>query len=519
MKKSSEKKVEFDLLRLLEQRITREEKDLVFFYDKKYTSSEVVRSYRAVASFLSESGIKKGDVVAVYMLNRPELLFAIFGSWLVGATVTLINTQLKSEEVCYQISDSGAKALLYEESLAERVEEAISNLGRDVVRAVVVDGEEKRGVKSFSEILASDLALPESQVPEDLFIIYTSGTTGSPKGAILSSWNVYREALQLQQAMVMEGSDRMIVVLPLFHVNNLMLSMSLLMKGGTLVILKRFDVGEFVEYSHKYSPTFFSGVPTVYKMLIDSYNEIERSYLSSLKFGICGAAPMPTKWFEDFEKLFGITIVEGYGLTEGTVASTANPRFGKRKVGSIGTPLQGQDVRIFGENDVELPPGEVGEIVIRGPNVMKGYLNREAETNETLSNGWLHSGDLGYMDDDGYFYIVDRKKDMINSGGEKVYPKEVENVLARLEGVSEAAVVGRPDEKYGEEVVAFIVKNDKTLTEGNVSEFCKKHIASYKCPKEILFVDALPRNSIGKILKGELRKRLIRQTVEKFVHV
>jgi long-chain acyl-CoA synthetase len=150
---------------------------------------------------------------------------------------------------------------------------------------------------------------------------------------------------------------------------------------------------------------------------------------------------------------------------------------------------------------------------------MKGYLNREAETNETLSNGWLHSGDLGYMDDDGYFYIVDRKKDMINREGEKVYPKEVENVLTRLEGVSEAAVVGRPDEKYGEEVVAFIVKNDKTLTEGDVSEFCKKRIASYKCPKEIVFVDALPRNSIGKILKVELRKRLIRQTVEKFVHV
>jgi long-chain acyl-CoA synthetase len=217
---------------------------------------------------------------------------------------------------------------------------------------------------------------------------------------------------------------------------------------------------------------------------------------------------MPVKWFEDFEKRYGIKIIEGYGMTEGTVASTINPRFGERKIGSIGIPMPGQDVRIFSDNDEELPPGEIGEIVIRGPNVMKEYLNRKPETEETLRNGWLHSGDLGYMDKEGYFFIVDRKKDMIIRGGENVYPKEIENLISAIPGVSEVAVVGKPDDKYGEEVVAFIVRRDETLTESKVIEFCKFNIAWYKCPKSVFFIDELPKNSVGKIQKNDLRKIL-----------
>lgn len=502
--------MQFDLLSLLERRITSEDKDLVLFYDRKYTSSDVARLYRSVASFLSEHGVGKGDVVALDMLNRPELLFIVFGSWLVGATVTPINTQFKADEIRYQLSDSKAKAVFYEERLAERVEGGASKLGDGIIRAVV-DGEGRKeaGIWGFSDIFEPNRSFPmKPESAEDLFIIYTSGTTGAPKGAVLTSWNVYREALQLEQAMGMESSDRMIVILPLFHVNNLMLSIALLMKGGSLVILKRFDVKEFVEFTKKYSATFFSGVPTIYKVLIDSYSQLNVSDLSSLRLGICGAAPMPTKWLEDFERLFRITIVEGYGLTEGTVASTVNPRFGKRKMGSIGIPLPGQDVRIFGENDVELQPGQIGEIVIRGPNVMKEYLNREAETLQALKDGWLRSGDLGYMDEEGYFYIVDRKKDMINRGGEKVYPKEVENTMARIDGISEVAVVGRPDEKYGEEVVAFVVGKDDTFSDKAVIDFCRENLAWYKCPKEVIFLKELPKNSVGKIQKVELRKML-----------
>jgi long-chain acyl-CoA synthetase len=286
-----------------------------------------------------------------------------------------------------------------------------------------------------------------------------------------------------------------------------MFSIASILKGGSLVILRKFDPEEFFDSVKGYKPTLFSGVPTIYKILSDSASEEHKESLSSLKIGICGAAPMPVKWFEDFERAYEIKIIEGYGMTEGTVASTINPRFGTRKIGSIGLPLPGQDVRIFSENDEDLPPGQIGEIVIRGPNVMKGYLNRKNETEETLRNGWLHSGDLGYMDKDGYFFIVDRKKDMIIRGGENVYPKEIENLISTMPKVSEVAVVGRPDNTYGEEVVAFVVKKDISLTDREVIEFCKANIAWYKCPKEVLFVDDIPKNSIGKIQKNELRER------------
>ena len=497
------------LLEMMEESLLMTDKETFFFYGKVYTSGEIVRMYRSVAGYLADLGIGIGDVVAIDLLNRPELIIIIMGSWMAGATVTPINVHLKEQEISYQIADSGAKIVFGELPYKEKIEKAIDMTGISVERVILDFDKGDLSGELYKKVFygkADAVTAPDN--PDDLFLIYTSGTTGKPKGAVLTAQNIYREAIQLQQAVALQDSDRIIIILPLFHVNNLMFSIASILKGGSLVILRKFDPVEFFDSVKRYGPTLFSGVPTIYKILSDSASEEHKTCLSSLKIGICGAAPMPVKWFEDFEKAYGIKIIEGYGMTEGTVASTINPRFGTRKTGSIGIPLPGQDVRIFSENDEDLPPGEIGEIVIRGPNVMKCYLNRKQETDETLRNGWLHSGDLGYMDKDGYFFIVDRKKDMIIRGGENVYPKEIENLISTMPEVSEAAVVGKPDNTYGEEVVAFVVKRKSCLTDREVVEFCKTNIAWYKCPKEIFFVDELPKNSVGKIQKNDLRQRL-----------
>ena len=497
------------LLQMMEESLLKSIRETFIFYGRTYTSGDIVGMYRSVAGYLTELGIGNGDVVAIDLLNRPELIIIIMGSWMAGATVTPINVHLKEQEISYQIADSGAKIVFGELSYREKIENAIERTGVRVEKVILDFDKGDLSGDLYRKVFhgkANFTASPDN--PDDLFIIYTSGTTGKPKGAVLTAQNVYREAVQLQHAVGLEDSDRIIIILPLFHVNNLMFSIASILKGGSLVILRKFDPEEFFESVKKYEPTIFSGVPTIYKILLDSANEGHIASLSSLRIGICGAAPMPVKWFEDFEKAYGIKIIEGYGMTEGTVASTINPMFGTRKIGSIGIPLPGQDVRIFSENDEDLPPGQIGEIVIRGPNVMKGYLNRKHETEGTLRNGWLHTGDLGYMDNDGYFYIVDRKKDMIIRGGENVYPKEVENVISTMPGVSEVAVVGKKDEKYGEEVVAFIVRKDAQMSDTQVIDFCKSNLAWYKCPKEIFFIDALPKNSVGKIQKNELRDAL-----------
>ena len=497
------------LLQMMEESLLSGDKETFFFYGKIYKSKEIVRMYHSVAKYLSGLGIGRGDVVAIDLLNRPELLIIIMGTWLAGATVTPINIHLKEQEISDQIEDSGARIIFGELPYGEKIEKAVEKFGNKVKKVILDLDRTDNSNDIYNEIFYGETDRSVNpQNPEDVFIIYTSGTTGKPKGAILTAINVFMEAIQLQQSVGLQKNDRMIIILPLFHVNNLMFSIASILKGGSLVILRKFDPDEFFENVGKYKPTLFSGVPTIYKMLSDLADPDHVSSLSSLKIGICGAAPMPVKWFKDFEKCYGIKIIEGYGMTEGTVASTINPRFGERKIGSIGIPMHGQDVRIFSDNDEELSPGEIGEIVIRGPNVMKGYLNRKLETEETMRNGWLHSGDLGYMDREGYFYIVDRKKDMIIRGGENVYPKEIENLVSAIAGVSEVAVIGKPDDKYGEEVVAFIVKRDEGLTEGKVMEFCKSNIAWYKCPKSVFFIDELPKNSVGKIQKNDLRKIL-----------
>ena len=335
--------VHYPLLQQMEINLLHEDHEMIFFYDRKYRTSEIVEMYRSVARYLLDHEISRGDVVAVDLLNRPELLIIIMGSWLAGATVTPINVHLKDEEISYQLSDSNAKLVFAEMQFRDRIENAVGKTGKNVhIAAMDFDSTELSGT------LYSDVFLgkpPDKTIithnPEDLFIIYTSGTTGRPKGAILTSQNIFSEALQLQHAINLQKTDRIIIILPLFHVNNLMFSIATILKGGSMVILRKFDHDEFFESVKKHKPSLFSGVPTIYRILSDSATEENRKSLSSLQIGICGAAPMPVKWFDDFESQYGIRIIEGYGMTEGTVASTINPRYGMRKIGSIGLPLQG----------------------------------------------------------------------------------------------------------------------------------------------------------------------------------
>ncbi len=354
-------------------------------------------------------------------------------------------------------------------------------------------------------------ALPEigMNAQDDAFIFYTSGTTGNPKGVLLTHYNSLHAIASLEEGLRQErGQEVALIFLPIFHVNA-MFSCIAGFNGGVKVVLRQgFSASEFWEVVERYRVTFWSAVPAVYNILLQTPETAEGRDLSSVKFGICGAAPMPIETFRRFEETFGIKIIEGYGLTEGTVASSINPVDGTRKIGSIGKPLPGQEMKIRDDDGAELPQGEVGELCVYGGNVMKGYLRKPEANAETLRDGWLRTGDMAYMDEDGYFFIVDRKKEMIIRGGENIYPKEIDNVLYSHPKILEAAVVGVPDEIMGEEAKAYVVlKPKETMTEEEVRKFCKENLASFKVPRYVEFIDELPKNIIGKTLKKHLKKQ------------
>ena len=364
----------------------------------------------------------------------------------------------------------------------------------------------------FSSLLSGSKTPISTSIDEntDTAIVYTSGTTGYPKGVILTHRNLLTNGTAIARAVKMTESDRFMCILPLFHVNGMTVTiMAPLCSGGSMILNETFSATKFWETLAKYRATGFSAVPTVYSILLNR-PEVQGLDLSSLRFGICGAAPLPVELMRAFEEKFKMIIIEGYGLTEGTCASCVNPIDGTRKPGSIGVPLENIEMKIFDDNDNELEAGKIGEIVSRGPNTMKGYFKNAEATAQTLKNNWLHTGDIGYVDNDGYFYIVDRKKDMIIRGGENIYPREVEEVLYKHPKVLEAAVIGLPDKIWGEAVVAVIVlKKNEIIDEKDIIAFCKERLADYKCPKRVYFKESLPKTATGKIQKQLLKKMIM----------
>jgi acyl-CoA synthetase (AMP-forming)/AMP-acid ligase II len=454
--------------------------------EHELTYADVSRRTEAIAEQFAAHGVGRGDVIAVMLPNRVELLLSLFAAWRLGAAATPINPVFTANESGYQIKDSGATLLIA----------STKDYGIPVLTP---------------EELASEPAgtLPApSTVPDDLaLLIYTSGSTGRPKGVELSHVNLTAMAGSIGEAMRLGADDHCLLVLPLFHVNAICVScLAPLRVGGRVTVLARFSPVTFLGAIEKQRPTYFSAVPTIYARLAELPEDV-RPDTSSVRFAVCGAAPVSKELLERTESRFGFPIIEGYGLTEGTCASTVNPVDGVRKPGTVGIALPGQKVATMAPDGTLTAAGESGEVVIQGPNVMRGYLNRPEATAETLAGGWLHTGDVGVLDEDGYLSIVDRIKDMIIRGGENVYPKEIESVLGRHDAVVEAAVVGAPHEVYGEVPVAYVVSYPgSAVTTEELLELCRANLTKIKLPVAVHIVTELPRNAIGKIDKPALRK-------------
>jgi acyl-CoA synthetase (AMP-forming)/AMP-acid ligase II len=454
--------------------------------------SEFATRVDGAAEQFAELGLGPGAVVAVILPNRVELLICLAAAWRLGATATPINPVFTATEAGYQIDD--ADALLIVKAAADAPDGGRRSLVVDDLRPV------PRGT-----------ALPEPATSADdlALLIYTSGSTGRPKGVMLDHANIAAMAASMVEALRLTAEDHCLLVLPLFHVNAICVSyLSTMLVGGQLSVLGRFQPVEFLGAVERLRPTYFSAVPTIYNHLV-SLPAAVRPDTTSVRFAICGAAPASEELLRATEERFGFPIIEGYGLTEGTCASTANPVDGPRKIGTVGVALPGQVVAVMDPGGNLLPAGERGEVVVKGANVMQGYRNRPDATAETLGDGWLHTGDVGILDEDGYLRLVDRIKDMIIRGGENIYPKEIESVLYSHPAVLEAAVVGRPDPLYGEVPVAYVALHpERTATVGDLRHVCVQHLTKIKIPVSIIIRGDLPKNPVGKIDKPALRASL-----------
>lgn len=452
------------------------------------------------ARTLHAVGTRTGDIVAVKLANRVELVVVLFAAWRLGAAVTPVNPALTADEVTYQVLDSSATVVVSEtaESIDGATVVPVGQLLEDV-------GEEQLGeLEHENEYAASDLAL----------VVYTSGTTGRPKGVELTHANLDAMTAAMIEAMRLNEDDHSLLILPLFHVNGIVISvLSPLLAGGQATIVGRFTPQTFFDYVQRARPTYFSGVPAIYAML-NNLPTTDTAGTSSLLFAVCGAAPMPAEHIQAFEERYGVPLVEGYGLSEGTCASTTNPLDGLRKPGTVGIAFPGQTVAIMGSDGELVTDGSTGEVVIAGPTVMRGYLDRPEETANTLRDGWLHTGDVGRLDEDGYLILVDRLKDMIIRGGENIYPKEIENAIYGFSSVLEAAVVGRPHPVLGEVPVAFVsLREPSPSAVQDLHEHLTSKLAKFKLPAEIILIDDVPKNPVGKIDKPRLRRELTPEPV------
>jgi acyl-CoA synthetase (AMP-forming)/AMP-acid ligase II len=462
--------------------------------DSDLTNAQFLAAVQRAAAALRGRGVSAGDVVAIMLPNTAGFVVSLFAAWRLGAAVTPINPSLVPAEVNYQVSDAAAKVLIAQTVPQFDVDAPVVTL------AELGAGELTPGLLTVPQYPDSALAL----------LIYTSGTTGRPKGVMLDHANLNAMCKDVIEGFALTRDDHSLLILPLFHVNGIVVStLSPLLAGGRTTIAGRFKVDTFFDRIERSRATYFSAVPTIYTMLCGLPADVTPD-TSSVRFAVCGAAPASVELLETFETRYGIPIVEGYGLSEGSCASTVNPLTGRRKAGTVGMPLPGQTIRLVDASGNPVPDGEAGEVVIKGANVMRGYLNRPEETAKTIVDGWLHTGDVGRFDEDGYLVLVDRAKDMIIRGGENIYPREIEAVVYGLPQIAEAAVVARAHAVYGEEPVLFVsLHPDRTLDADAIREHLRGSLSKYKLPVEITIMDDLPKNAVGKIAKPELRKRLV----------
>ena len=482
--------------------------------ERTLTYRQLERSVAELAGALHEMGVRRGDRVAVLMENSPELVEVFFATVNLGAVVVPVNFRLGASEIAYILADSGAAVLAASDRFNDLAIAALDYDGRHAVRHVVTDGASGSGANlpasTLSALRGGSMRAPDPMIrPEDLCVImYTSGTTGRPKGAMLTHGNMLWNAINLVTVGTgMSGSTVTLAVAPLFHIGALGNSvLPILYAGGTVITVRAFDPSAALELFARHRVTTQFMVPTMWAGL-SQVPEFDTYDLSSIEYVLCGGAPCPLPVIEFYQER-GWGFLEGFGMTEASPNTLLlDADFVVSHAGSVGRPFMHVDVRIVDEEDHDVPVGEVGELVLRGPNVFAGYWGLPAETAQALRGGWFHSGDLGRADEDGFVTLVDRKKDMIISGGENVYPIEVEQVLYRHPDVADVAVIGAPDERWGETVVAVVVPAQGSSPEAaELISYTREQIAHFKCPRRVEFTDELPRTATGKLLKRELRQ-------------
>jgi long-chain acyl-CoA synthetase len=453
-----------------------------------------------VAGLLKERGLQPGDRVGVMLPNVPYFGAVYYGVLRAGGVVVPMNVLLKGREVSFYLSDSGARLMFAWHGFAESAEEGAGVSGTEVI--VVKPGE-------FEALLAAASRQPddvERDGSDTAVILYTSGTTGTPKGAELTHSNMLENCrIGAIELVHISEQDVIFGALPLFHSFGQTCCLNAgVGAGACLTMIPRFEPTKALEIVQRDKVTLFDGVPTMYHALLN-YPERAHYDVASLRMCVSGGSAMPVEVMRGFEQAFGCIILEGYGLSETSPVASFNHPERERKPGSIGTPIRGVEMKVVDDEGNQLPPGEVGEIAIRGHNVMKGYWNRPDATAEVLKDGWLLTGDMARTDEDGYFFIVDRKKEMIIRGGFNVYPREIEEVLYEHPAVLEAAVIGVPDEAMGEEIAAAVVlRSGHDASADDVRGFVKERLAAYKYPRHVWFTDELPKGPTGKILKREI---------------
>ncbi|MFA9558670.1 long-chain-fatty-acid--CoA ligase [Evansella sp. AB-rgal1] len=512
------------------------QKVALHFMGKELTYSEVYESALKLANQLRSLGVEQGDRVAIMLANTPQAVISYYGALFAGAIVVQTNPLYVEREIEHQMIDSGAKVMICLDLVYPRVAKVKE---KTHLEHIIVTGikdylpfpknliypfiqKKNTGIKvelqyngrlhSFVDVIEKGVA-EEIELTinpkEDLALLqYTGGTTGPAKGVMLTHYNLVVNTQQCQVWMydMKEGEEVILAALPFFHVYGMTTVMNLSIRlGFKMIIMPKFEPKDILKAIEKHKATLYPGAPTMYIGLLN-HPDIKKHDLSSIKACISGSAPLPLEVQTKFEEATKGRLVEGYGLTETAPVAVANLIWEHRKTGSIGLPWPDTDVAILSAETGDFAgPNEIGEIVIQGPQVMKGYWNKPEDTQATFKGDWFLSGDMGYMDEDGFFYIVDRKKDMIIAGGFNIYPREIEEVLYEHEDIQEACVIGVPDPYRGETVKAFIVlKDGRSLSEGDIEEFCRTHLAAYKIPRLYEFRDELPKTMVGKVLRRVL---------------
>ncbi|WP_273131337.1 long-chain-fatty-acid--CoA ligase [Bacillus weihaiensis] len=497
--------------------------DAISFYGRTFTYEQLAEMVFAFTSSLQSVGVQKGDRVAIMLPNCPQYVVTYYGALSVGAIVTQINPMLVERELEHILNDSGSETIVVLDALYPRIKAIQLKTSLKHIITVSLQPSESPQTEdyTFERFLAKNTGtvIPIQINPEhDIALLqYTGGTTGRSKGAMLTHRNIVANAVQSREIFkgeITSGQEKCLTVIPLFHVFGMSSCMNLsILSGNSMIMLPRFELEEVLQTIKTEQPTIFPGVPTMY-VAITNHPNAEDYSIDSIRICNSGSAPMPVELLNEFERKTGAKILEGYGLSEASPVTHCNPPFAERKPGTVGLGLPNTAYKIVdvATGTTEVPTGELGELLVSGPQVMKGYWNMPEETAVTLRDGWLFTGDIAKVDQDGYLSIVDRKKDLIIASGYNIYPRDIEEVLYEHPSVQEAVVIGVPDEYRGETVKAYVVvKSGKSVTSEELLDYCRKHLAAFKVPTLLEFKEELPKTNVGKILRRALRDEAIKK--------